>query len=596
MERERRRRTAFELLFLRRSVLSIRIFLKEEKDKGEEDFASLFLFFANIMGSDAKKGKAPPRKNLSVSTAEKRGVEKDEKNLDGPYSPMADVISEAEKRYSAQFKELQRKSSAVSKAAVGKKLQKKGPSLPAALEYEMTDAERRYSEKFKKGAKAAKKVAGTKASKSSSSKSSSQTSSRATSKSMNLSGRRGGSGVGSTASKSSKALVSKKASSSKKASGTSASKKKTNSAATKKRATSSSGKKRKRAPAVPAPPLPSSPPSSDEDKDESVDETPKHVYTFGRKTRGKRMTTLIGEEADADAQFWGQDAWAEKAEDLDDDIQSDEFGSEASDIEDADFDAANEDTDEDEVVVAPEKKRSKRGAGVYVDPASIRRTGAMKVKRKKRQRVQLERVERTFRSTTTEKAAVARAQQMREEKERKNRRKKLDEARKKKPCIVNLTQQQLLEEAVRTEAENRRSLLLLLHMQEEKKRQRGMGREKEIRGPRIIFRSNKQGSTLTFKGVQSVPVCISSEGPNYPVSRVCSVTGAPAKYLDPLTGCYYANAAAFKQLRLSSGNGASTLANAATAAHGTDQKPPPKPAALARPHEPPIAVAQNAAS
>ena len=278
---------------------------------------------------------------------------------------------------------------------------------------------------------------------------------------------------------------------------------------------------------------------------ESSDE--KITYTFSRKTRGKRISALVGEEAEADEQFWGQDAWKEKEEDLDDDIQSDEFGSEASDVEDADFDAADEDTDEEEVLVAPEKKTRGRKTGVYVDPAVRRRSSTIRVTKAKRGRIKRERVARTFRSSTANQSEAARAQRAREEKERAERKVRLAEARKRKPRLVQLTQQQLLEEAVRTEAENRRSLLLLLHIQEEKKRQRNAAETKIVSGARVTFRSSRAGgNTLTFRGVASFPGH-TKNGP--PKMKTCAVTGLPAKYKDPLTGAFYATKAAFKTIR-----------------------------------------------
>ena len=45
-----------------------------------------------------------------------------------------------------------------------------------------------------------------------------------------------------------------------------------------------------------------------------------------RATRGVRMATLIGEEAEADEQFWGQGAWKEEGSEVDNDFSESESG------------------------------------------------------------------------------------------------------------------------------------------------------------------------------------------------------------------------------------------------------------------------------
>ena len=43
--------------------------------------------------------------------------------------------------------------------------------------------------------------------------------------------------------------------------------------------------------------------------------------------------------------------------------------------------------------------------------------------------------------------------------------------------------------------------------------------------------------------------CINALAQPYPVPQRCAVTAAPAKYMDPVTGCAYASLEAFRQLR-----------------------------------------------
>mmetsp|Transcript_45 Transcript_45/g.94 ORF Transcript_45/g.94 Transcript_45/m.94 type:complete len:144 (-) Transcript_45:32-463(-) len=115
-----------------------------------------------------------------------------------------------------------------------------------------------------------------------------------------------------------------------------------------------------------------------DDDDESK---PKYVIPK-RKTRGQRVEELIGEAAEADADFWGQKAWEEVSED--EDIASDDWSdSEKEDKEDSDFDNVDENQEESERIqqaISEEdqekrKRRSeaaKRRKGVYVDPALAR--------------------------------------------------------------------------------------------------------------------------------------------------------------------------------------------------------------------------------
>ena len=59
---------------------------------------------------------------------------------------------------------------------------------------------------------------------------------------------------------------------------------------------------------------------------------------------------------------------------------------------------------------------------------------------------------------------------------------------------------------------------------------------------------NKQIYVETLNGSRQ-PVVQGSSRANGPVSLVCAVTGAPAKYRDPLSGQPFANKEAFKIIR-----------------------------------------------
>ena len=66
------------------------------------------------------------------------------------------------------------------------------------------------------------------------------------------------------------------------------------------------------------------------------------------------------------------------------------------------------------------------------------------------------------------------------------------------------------------------------------------------------YRSKRVGdsvvNSITFVDTP-LPAAIDGIAPPYPVPQRCSVTSAPAKYLDPQTGCAYATLEAFRQLR-----------------------------------------------
>ncbi len=73
------------------------------------------------------------------------------------------------------------------------------------------------------------------------------------------------------------------------------------------------------------------------------------------------MNALIGEEAEADSQFWGQNAWQEEGSEVDDNFTE---SSSDKDVEDSDFDASEGEEDDgkeaEDNVKATEKKVGKQ--------------------------------------------------------------------------------------------------------------------------------------------------------------------------------------------------------------------------------------------
>ena len=97
----------------------------------------------------------------------------------------------------------------------------------------------------------------------------------------------------------------------------------------------------------------------------------------------------------------------------------------------------------------------------------------------------------------------------------------------------------------------------MLRIEEEKRRE--VVREREVTGPRVRYHSKRlePGSTVVQNLITFVdtplPKCIDGIAPPPPPPQRCAVTGAPAKYLDPLTGNAYATLEAFRMLRGRSG-------------------------------------------
>lgn len=315
----------------------------------------------------------------------------------------------------------------------------------------------------------------------------------------------------------------------------------------------------------------------EEDDDDDEEEEEEKYVVPQRSTRGKRMSELVGEAAEADEEFWAQDAWKELEDD--DDILSDEYDSdEKKDIEDSDFSDVDEDLEERERVQQAidqeeeqkrnqKRDRAKRRKGIYVDPA-------LKPATKKRPRTEANdevevgekkkaprarNIAIPYRRSTRETTRVQ--SQATEDLTRQRVERAKVVPKKVREPLVRLTQQELLEEAARTEIENKRSLELMLMLQEEKKREKQTA-EKQV-SKRIIYFSSARNvkvgpdhkptpppiSTLTFTYVDQVPSVINAKPKPKPERPICSVTGLPAKYRDPVTGIYFRTVEAFKLLR-----------------------------------------------
>jgi len=112
------------------------------------------------------------------------------------------------------------------------------------------------------------------------------------------------------------------------------------------------------------------------------------------------------------------------------------------------------------------------------------------------------------------------------------------------------SQEELLLEAQKTEEINLAELENILKFEHEQKLKNQNKRLiPVILGPKMSFRSSPSGTTLTFTELDCYPPPFNLKHPNYPEKAICSITGHPAKYFDPLTKTPYATIDAFKAIR-----------------------------------------------
>ena len=297
------------------------------------------------------------------------------------------------------------------------------------------------------------------------------------------------------------------------------------------------------------------------------------------------MAQLLGEELDADEEFWSHETWKEEEED-------DEFSSEeahatdgASDDADSDFDKPEE---ADEAVVGEEdvareqkeearKRKMKKGA--YQDPAKKQPTkkkpkqaaaaaeevkgedeemeevaeGATQPETPKHQQTQ-----RTLRQSTVKRSLSTFERQEKEKEDEEERRARRKSSKRRKSCAP-MSQEQRLSEAAVTEEINKKSLAERLAVFEEKKvlaqrklRPIGLGIT-SISRAKLDPETGKRfvENTVTFppSAAPCFPEAMAPQTTAPPAPRVCVVTGLPAKYRDPLTGLPFANVEAFRAIR-----------------------------------------------
>ncbi len=297
------------------------------------------------------------------------------------------------------------------------------------------------------------------------------------------------------------------------------------------------------------------------------------VKLVSRSTRGKRMEALVGEEAEADEEFWGQEAWAAISSDS-------EFSSERdnNDEFDSDFnDTESEDDEEKEAVEAEgETRRAERAekrkssaakSGVYrevVKRKIVRNDGreggvvSKKDKSIEKEKTLVEKSsstvcsivpDRSVRLSTKNKTKESNRLREEEEKEAKINRKKYQPVAKKK-----FIQEELLEEATKTELRNIAWLTEQKRLAEIKEQN-----DKTASRPKKplawSYHSSRGGvHVLTFADCKHFPTVLEQGRPEPRNHRTCVITGLLAKYCDPYTGLPYATLDAYKEIRQRYGN------------------------------------------
>lgn len=229
------------------------------------------------------------------------------------------------------------------------------------------------------------------------------------------------------------------------------------------------------------------------------------------------------------------------------------------------FVASDHEKDED-----LEPKRKKKKTIAIFKPKPSKPTSAKPKMKKRRSRTTSD-LTTDADSRTLRKSTQERSQEFKERYEEKTRRKYFTKKRT-RTVHKRLTQEELLAEAKRTERENLASLEAYTRLEAEKKKVKE--KSHEIKGPFIRFHSvvmpliedigkEKKSNELTskpeekysrnfmvFTDTKSFPhQYFPQNKPKVAKPQFCSITGLPARYIDPITKTPYATTNAFKVIR-----------------------------------------------
>ena len=303
-----------------------------------------------------------------------------------------------------------------------------------------------------------------------------------------------------------------------------------------------------------------------------------------RSTRGQRINALIGEAADGDEQFWGNEVWQSDDESFSEvEIEPDEFDSDFNDSEDE----GEENSDDEEKSAKKGSRKERKSTNKYKEPGSTKRKAEVacvgadnevpkKFIPRKVSRINSRGSIGADSIVLTGPREVRRSTKVKSEEAYKIHRKATALAQEAKvkfrPQIQHrFTQKGLLLDALDTEAQNKKWLEAQRIADFERAMSDKMVKPQQSRS--FIRFVSRRGTydTITFSDVDCMPSVFTSLSSSSSSSAAtqrareeddgsgdhgnrkalrCVITGLPAKYRDPLTGLPYANVEAFREIRM----------------------------------------------
>mmetsp|Transcript_24416 Transcript_24416/g.35881 ORF Transcript_24416/g.35881 Transcript_24416/m.35881 type:complete len:279 (-) Transcript_24416:134-970(-) len=265
-----------------------------------------------------------------------------------------------------------------------------------------------------------------------------------------------------------------------------------------------------------------------------------------RATRGKRINELVGEDLEKDKAFWEHDVWRD-----DEDSSGAESYSEEEvkpDVFDSDFNESEDDEssdDEEGELKRAEKRKKVDKRNTYREPVPRATFTKPKAVKPKARRVEsagsADVIAMKLRHSTQSKTAA-----------QESARKEAQSAKPKttpRPPLPKreFTQKDLLLEALDTEVTNAKWLTSQQIAEEERAKSDRVSKGPATDKTTLLSRRGAY-NTVTF-AESRWPTIFDKRSCEPPSHKTCVVTGLPAKYVDPQTGCPYHNAEAFKLIR-----------------------------------------------
>ena len=234
-----------------------------------------------------------------------------------------------------------------------------------------------------------------------------------------------------------------------------------------------------------------------------------------RTTRGKRMRALLGEAAEADEEFWGQDFFAEEKRDLAYEKSDSETSVYDSDFDEREASSSEENSDEEDEEAAERRRRKKKlmpPGRIKVKKPSKASTaavgsgsgsGSAAAGRRRREKQNGGHVvgygvlppgetRKSSRSSVVEASLRHEQHKKMQEVEQRIRKIKRESDSVGRPKVMDMSMRDLMREScLVTEQQNAFSLAHLLEREEEAKRRHAMQSRKLYMGPKVRYRSFK---------------------------------------------------------------------------------------------------------